>query len=283
MTAEVRRAEVAARLVLELRSTSPMRVSPSLQSLTPTKETSTANADGTADAPSPTRSQTLPRLPGARHVRQLSDSEKPSAHLTSRRASSSAASHAIDSTAMAAVTERPPVYTATPLPLPPLWLQRCMAVLYPASLGLDESLADALIRAWTAMLLRCSTSPECASCDNAVVYVTVIAWVIAAHVSSLWWMPIVFRRFETTVALPIEYGAVNFGSVCAGLLLYQEWRYMTAAQLALQVGGLLLILLGITIGRLQDSALTSAWITPPAPRGNENDDGQRRDVRESAC
>ena len=43
------------------------------------------------------------------------------------------------------------------------------------------------------------------------------------------------------------------------------------------------ILLGITIGRLQDSALTSAWITPPAPRGNENDDGQRRDVRESAC
>ena len=36
------------------------------------------------------------------------------------------------------------------------------------------------------------------------------------------WMPIVFRRFETTVALPVEYGAVNAGSVLSGLLFYQE-------------------------------------------------------------
>ena len=32
----------------------------------------------------------------------------------------------------------------------------------------------------------------------------------------------VLRRYETTIALPVEYGALNVGSVCTGLLFYAE-------------------------------------------------------------
>lgn len=67
-------------------------------------------------------------------------------------------------------------------------------------------------------------------------------------------MPVVFQRFETTVALPIEYGAVNAASVVSGLLFYNEAKYMTYSQVALQLLGCLLILLGIAIGRLPASS-----------------------------
>ena len=35
---------------------------------------------------------------------------------------------------------------------------------------------------------------------------------------SLLWMPVVYRRYQLTVALPIEYGAVNAGAVLVGVL-----------------------------------------------------------------
>ncbi|KAL1504123.1 hypothetical protein AB1Y20_010533 [Prymnesium parvum] len=145
------------------------------------------------------------------------------------------------------------VQNVSVLPLPPLWLERIMAVAYPASLGIDEAFADLLIKGWSSMLLVCNS--KCASCERwDVVYSTMVLWVFVAHISSLWWMPVVFRRFETTVALPIEYGAVNAASVMSGLLFYNEARYMAAWQVALQLIGCVLILLGIVVGRSRASA-----------------------------
>ena len=46
----------------------------------------------------------------------------------------------------------------------------------------------------------------------------------------MWWLHVVFQRYETTLALPIEYGTVNVGMVTAGVILLQEYRYMDAWQ-----------------------------------------------------
>ena len=40
--------------------------------------------------------------------------------------------------------------------------------------------------------------------------------------SALFWMRIVYKRYETTVALPIEYGALNAGNLLGGMLVYAE-------------------------------------------------------------
>ena len=129
------------------------------------------------------------------------------------------------------------------------WLHRTMALVYPASLGLDEGVADLLIKGWTAMLTVCTSTGE--GCASAALWVSVVVWTVSAFASAFWWMPRVFRRYEVTVALPIEYGALNAANVCTGLLFYAEHESMTDRQLALVVGGLAVILSGIAVGQLR--------------------------------
>lgn len=94
---------------------------------------------------------------------------------------------------------------ATPLLLrPSSRLDAIMAVVYPGGLGLDEALADLLIRAWTAMLAACTGGRGCADCGVPVVYVSIGLWVLLSFGGSLLWMPIVYKRYEVSVALPIE-------------------------------------------------------------------------------
>ena len=108
--------------------------------------------------------------------------------------------------------EPPPVPAPAPktaVRLPPPWLDALMAVVYPASLGFDESLADLLIRAWTAMLGACTGglcdgSGRAATCDSGVVYASIAFWVLLSFGGSLIWMPSVYQRYEVSVALPIE-------------------------------------------------------------------------------
>ena len=146
--------------------------------------------------------------------------------------------------------------------LPPLWLDRLMALVYPASLGLDESLADLLIRAWTAMLGTCTgglcdATGRVAMCDVPVVYVSIGLWVLLSFGCSLIWMPVVYRRYEVSVALPFEYGALNLCTVLSGLLFFDEHKYMATWQLALQIAGASVILLGIAIGNIPVKEVSS--------------------------
>ena len=78
---------------------------------------------------------------------------------------------------------------------------------------------------------------------------------ITAAVSTALWLWIVFRRYETTLALPIEYGALSLFSVVGGLLFFQEHEYMDQRQLVLVLTGCGLILLGIRVASAQFSQL----------------------------
>lgn len=139
---------------------------------------------------------------------------------------------------------------------PPPRLDWLMALVYPGALGFDEALADVTIRAWTAMLGTC-TGGVCdlgtglaAVCDVPIVYCCIGFWVLLSFGGSLIWMPVVYARYEVSVALPIEYGALNACTVLSGLLFYDEHEAMAGWQLAMQILGTCVIFLGIGVGRI---------------------------------
>ena len=140
---------------------------------------------------------------------------------------------------------------AAPLaPPPPRWINTLMVLVYPGSLGLDESLADLCVRAYSSMFVKCGVDGS--DCAHWTVFLLVGVGVTAA-VGTVGWLKVVFERYETTLALPIEYGALNLFSVLGGLLFFGEGEYMEAWQLSLVLSGCGIILLGIAIGLLDDS------------------------------
>jgi len=129
---------------------------------------------------------------------------------------------------------------------PPLHLNAIMAVVYPASLGLDEGVCHLTMKSAISMIANCSSDD---SCGHWILYMFTVVW-IAASVATVWWLRVVFSRYETTLALPVEYGTVNLCSVCSGLIFYGESRFMSSWQLMLNIAGLATVLVGISVGRL---------------------------------
>jgi len=132
---------------------------------------------------------------------------------------------------------------------PPPWLDAVMRILYPASLGLDEGIAHLTMKASLAMFGSCLNDIGIEQCNHWAVYVSVFAWV-GSSMATLWWLQIVYRRYETTLALPIEYGFVNVAATASGLLAYDEIGYMETWQISLAISGALIVLVGIFVGRL---------------------------------
>jgi len=64
-------------------------------------------------------------------------------------------------------------------------------------------------------------------------------------------------RYETTRALPVEYGAVNTVSAFSGLIFYREIRDMSGVQLGLTLAGAFVILCGIGISTLDPPQASS--------------------------
>lgn len=136
--------------------------------------------------------------------------------------------------------------------VPPVWLDRVMSFVYPASLGIDEGIAHLAMKGSMSMLASCSAGD--ANCEHPALYVFVAFW-ICCSVATSWWLKVVFERYETTSALPVEYGMVNAVSTCSGLIFYEERRYLDGWQLALSLVGLLAILAGIGLTRMTSNTV----------------------------
>lgn len=61
------------------------------------------------------------------------------------------------------------------------------------------------------------------------------------------WLKIVYTRYETTTALPIEYGTVHFFAVLGGMFFFRELEYMSTEQVAFSFGGLAVLLVGVAV------------------------------------
>ena len=84
----------------------------------------------------------------------------------------------------------------TPRPLP-AWAEPLVATGYAAALGLDEALADLCVRAYSSMLTTCDR-PEAGCWDGWALYVFALVGTAAGLASALFYMPLVYRRCETT-------------------------------------------------------------------------------------
>ncbi|GAB5366495.1 hypothetical protein AAMO2058_001148300 [Amorphochlora amoebiformis] len=131
---------------------------------------------------------------------------------------------------------------------PQEWLDNVMGFVYPGSLGLDEGVCHLTMKASLSMYVNCGREGQ-GGCNHWVIYVTTIVW-ITASLATLWWLKTVFQRYQTTLALPIEYGMVNVASVCSGLLFFDEASFLNSWQLGVIITGLLVILGGILLGRV---------------------------------
>lgn len=138
---------------------------------------------------------------------------------------------------------------------PPAWLDRAMSVVYPASLGMDEGIAHLAMKGSMSMLASCGASDV--DCAHPSLYIFVAFWIVCSCATA-WWLKVVFERYETTSALPVEYGMVNVVSTCSGLVFYEERQYLDAWQLALSLLGLLAILAGIGLTRMRASIVATS-------------------------
>ena len=128
---------------------------------------------------------------------------------------------------------------------------------YPGSLGLDEAINGTWLRASISMLGRCTTGEgkgEHHGCDNPLLYTGLVIMLVSA-LATVWWLKVVYKRYETTIALPIEYGVVNVAMCASGLIFYQEHRYYETWQLTVTIVGSVVVCLGISIFFMEDSAL----------------------------
>ena len=121
---------------------------------------------------------------------------------------------------------------------------RQMMLVYPASLGLDEAINGSCLKGGISMLNTCRSGEG--SCNSPLLYASILTLVVTA-LATVWWLRVVFKRYETTFALPIEYGTVNVAMVGSGLVLFQEHKYMETWQIAAMLVGSLVVCVGIQL------------------------------------
>merc|ERR1719397_1281907 len=126
----------------------------------------------------------------------------------------------------------------------PNWLDNCMLIIYPGSLGLDEGIAHLSMKAYMALLSQCGTT---GTCGEPILWLMVLLWLVSS-LATLWWMRTVFKRYETTKALPIEYGVVMAVNAMSGLIFYNESKYMETWQIVLMSVVVFIIVIGLMVG-----------------------------------
>jgi len=128
----------------------------------------------------------------------------------------------------------------------PGWLNSIMGVIYPGSLGIDEGIGHLAMKAFMALLSTCGDSGECGS---AILWGMVMLWLVTS-LGTLWWLRTVFRRYDVTQALPIEYGGVMVCDALSAIIFYKEDIYMENWQLMMTLAGVASIIIGIIVGRM---------------------------------
>ena len=155
---------------------------------------------------------------------------------------------------------------------PSLRLRLLMVIVYPGSLGLNEAFVDACARGYSSMILRCLGEEEgMAACNDWPLYLLLCVGIPAA-IATGYWLKVVFARYQTTLALPIEYSMLNICAVGGGLLFYHEVVYMNHWQLPLVLAGCGVMTLGgfmiVAVGlreelRPKRGALVGLGLTTP--------------------
>ena len=154
---------------------------------------------------------------------------------------------------------------------PSLRLRLVMVLVYPGSLGLNEAFVDACARGYSSMILRCLREEEgLAACNDWPLYLMLCVGIPSA-IATGYWLKVVFARYQTTLALPIEYSMLNICAVGGGLIFYNEAVYMNEWQLPLVLAGCCVMTLGGFMIVAVGLRLEELRILPDASRQHADD------------
>eukprot|EP00471_Norrisiella_sphaerica_P003771 CAMPEP_0184492720 /NCGR_PEP_ID=MMETSP0113_2-20130426/24082_1 /TAXON_ID=91329 /ORGANISM="Norrisiella sphaerica, Strain BC52" /LENGTH=433 /DNA_ID=CAMNT_0026877675 /DNA_START=396 /DNA_END=1697 /DNA_ORIENTATION=+ len=128
--------------------------------------------------------------------------------------------------------------------MPSQLLGNLMRVIYPVSLGIHTGMCHIMMKTAVSMFLNC----EGDECSHWMLGVTTVLWCVAS-VLTLLWLKIVYARYQTICALPIQFGTVNVIAVLNGFVIFEEHKYMEPWQVGVVIVGLFTILAGIEMGR----------------------------------
>ena len=129
------------------------------------------------------------------------------------------------------------------LPTPPERLDHIMSALCPISLGLQEGITQLCSRVLFQMIFNSLLIDFPGTIGSSWLWGW-MALLIVFAVMTVYWLKVVYERYETTAALPFEYGAVHSAQLIAGLVFFQESHYMQRYQFTLMGAGLAIILCG---------------------------------------
>jgi len=134
----------------------------------------------------------------------------------------------------------------------PEWLNTLMGIVYPVSLGIDEALGHLAIKSVMALLDVSVLS------NNWTVWIfngMLLAWIVTSAATVIW-LRKMLNRYNVTEVLPLEYGSLMICDVLTGLIYYREDMYMDSWQLIVTIAGVVIVVFGIVIGRLDADCCT---------------------------
>ena len=95
----------------------------------------------------------------------------------------------------------------------PPWWAATLVVIYPGSLGLDETVADLCTRGYSSMLSTCDPVWDCLTDGASWVFVLAVAFaIICGLASALFWMRIVYQQHGQNGRLDVCHGGATSGS-----------------------------------------------------------------------
>jgi len=121
-----------------------------------------------------------------------------------------------------------------------------MGIVYPASLGIQEGLCQLGLKGFVNMSAAVS-SGDTKDLRHPMFWINVCVTAFFCFLA-LGWLGYVYRRCETSKALPIEYGTVSAVAVLSGLIFFQEHKKVDAVGMAMMLLGIVIIGLGIALG-----------------------------------
>jgi hypothetical protein len=120
-------------------------------------------------------------------------------------------------------------------------LRSIMPFAYPIVVGLLESIVQVAQKGGSSMLAL--TLAGQSQMDHVVFSSMIGVWLFAS-LTVVWWLRKGLANLPATRLLPIEYGTFTSASVMAGLLVYDEQRFVSKDHLQLMVVGVVLVALG---------------------------------------
>jgi len=128
--------------------------------------------------------------------------------------------------------------------LPPPNINLLARVIYPATLGMIETIGQLILKAINSLLTTSVFSDDDKDSDNTTSSQSILAadedfpndiglWIALvifggiALIGIIKFLRLVYARFEITGAFPIEFGILTFSSVIGGFVVYRDYTYVT--------------------------------------------------------